>query len=368
MSDMTLRERMLSVYRNQLPDKIPVGIYSRYLPRGRAERELRNTGFGIIEYYPVVSFLGPPWHVNPGFVSEIKGAEMELKYYWENGRMIERRYYKTPIGEIYQDVGQSKGAGSEHISKYYINSLEDYKIMQYLVENTIFRKNEESFRRKRENLGEDGVVMGRVDRCPYQKILIELAGAQQFLLDLYTDPEPALELMDAMDKKMDEAFEMIVESDVEVIWQPDNVTSDMTPPNCYEKYCLPFYQKHSKQVKQSGKQYIVHMDGKIKALRDLINKSGFDGIESLSFPEIGGDHTLTEAREAFPGMVILPNFPANMCVKADKEIEEFLIRLVEEAGTKTPLMLQVSEDIPEEDWKRVLPIISRIINENGKIS
>ena len=362
MKEMTMRERMLSVYHNQVPDRIPLGIYSRYLQRGAVERELRNMGLGIIDYYPVISFLGPPWHVYPGFISEIKGAEMELKYYWKNGKMIERRYYKTPVGEIYQDVGQSQGAGSENISKYYISSLDDYKVMQYLVENTIFRKNESSILGRKENLGEDGVVMGRVDRCPYQKLLIELAGANQFLVDLYTEPEPVLELMDAMDKKMDEAFDMIIESKTEIIWQPDNVTSDMTPPNCYEKYCLPFYQKHSRQVKQAGKQYMVHMDGRVKALSELINQSGFDGIESLSFPQIGGDCTLTEARTAFPGMIILPNFPANMCIRSDKEIEEFMIELLEEAGTKTPYMLQISEDLPDNEYKRVLPILSRIMN------
>lgn len=363
MKEMSKRERMLSVYRNQVPDRIPVGIYSRYLPRGTAERELRNTEFGIIEYYPVVSFLGPPWHVYPGFVSEIKGAEMEPRYFWENGRMMERRCYKTPVGEIYQDVGQSKGAGSEHISKYYIAGPEDYKIMQYLVENTVFRKNEGSIVRRKQDLGEEGVLLGRVDRCQYQKLLIELAGAQQFLVDLYTDPDPVLELLDAMDRKMDEAFEVIIESDADVIWQPDNVTSDMTPPSCFEKYCLPFYRKHSKQVKQAGKPYIVHMDGRIKALRDLINSAGFNAIESMSLPEIGGDYTLDEARANFPGLVILPNFPANLCTKGDKEIEEFMVKLLEEAGTETPFMLQVSEDLPEEEWKRVLPLISGCVGD-----
>lgn len=362
---ITMRERMLAVYRNQSPDRSPVSIYTRYLPRGSTEREIRNIGLGIIDYQPVVSLLAPPWHILPGYLSEVKGAEFDIQYRFAYGEITQRRTYKTPVGTIYQDVSRYIGAGSEHISKYYITCAEDYRVMQYLVENTVFRGNESAIRQRTEDLGQDGVVLGRVDRCPHQKILIELAGAQQFLIDLYTRPEPALELMDAMDRRMDEAFEMIVESDVEVIWQPDNITSDLTPPDAFEKYCLPYYRKHGRQAREAGKPYIVHMDGKVKALKHLINQADFDAIESLSFPEIGGDMTLPEARDAFPSKVILPNFPANLCSKSDTEIEAFLDALLTEAGTETPFMLQISEDLPEGEWHRVLPIICRVMNRES---
>lgn len=365
MQTMTMRERMLAVYRNQLPDRIPVAIYQRYLPRGSVEREIRNLGLGIIDYFPVVSFLAPPWHFYPGFISEVKGAELTVKYIWDRDKLIERRSYETPVGVIYQDVSQYIGAGSEHISKYYISCLEDYKVMQYLVENTVFRKNEAAIRLKITDLGADGVVLGRVDRCPYQKLLIELAGAQQFLMDLYTDPEPILALMDAMDRKMDEAFALVLESDAAVIWQPDNVTSDMTPPDSFRKYCLPFYQKHAKQTQAAGKPYIVHMDGRVKALKDLINEANFNGIESLSFPEIGGDLTLTEARAAFPGKVIIPNFPANLCSQTAPEIAAYLENLLLEAGDGVPFMLQVSEDIPVDQWQRVLSVLCQVIHKKS---
>lgn len=362
MRSMTIREKMLAVYRNEVPDKIPVAVYDRFLQRGSVERELRNLGLGIIQYYPVISFLGPPWHLYSGFISEIKGAEIDLKYYWENGRMVERRYFKTPIGEIYQDISVSIGVGSEAISKYYIKSPNDYRIMKYLVENTVFKRNENTLKMKIKNLGDDGIVLGRIDRSPYQKLLIEWAGAEQFLIDLYTDNEPVLELMNAMDRKMDEAILLIAESDVEVIWQPENITSDMTPPECYKKYCLPFYKKHIKKIKESGKQYYVHMDGKIKALTELINETEIDGIESFSLPIIGGDLTFAEAKNAFPDKVIIPNFPSNISHKSDIEIVQFLEELLQEVGSNVPFMLQISEDIPENELCRILFNICNYLN------
>jgi len=93
VKDMTKREKILA------PDNIPISIYSRYLPRGFIEKEVRNLGLCIIDYYPVVTLLAPPWHLNPGFISEVKGVDMQNKYIWHGGNMIERRTYDTPVGK-----------------------------------------------------------------------------------------------------------------------------------------------------------------------------------------------------------------------------------------------------------------------------
>jgi uroporphyrinogen-III decarboxylase len=358
MKTINMHDLMLDVYSNKPSEKVPVGIYSRYLPRGRAEREIRSKGFGIIDYYPVVSLLAPPWHMYQGFISEVRNTSVNVEYRWHGDVLTERRTYSTPVGDIWQDVSKDIGAGSEFIGKYFIKSVEDYKTMQYIVENTVFRRNETDIETRITDLGGDGIVLGRMDRSPYQKLLIELAGAQQFLMDLYTDPDPVLELIGTMDKRMDEMFNMALESKVEAIWQPDNVTFDMTPPDNYREYLLPFYKKHGSECRDAGKPYIVHMDGKLNKLEELINESTFDVIESMSLPQISGDYSLREAQEIFANKVIVPNFPANMSYDSDIDIHNFMAELLEQRIPERPFMLQVSEDIPIDSWQRVIGVLS----------
>jgi len=47
---MSIHDRMMAVYRGQRPDRVPVAIYSRYLPRGACERAARELGLGIIDW------------------------------------------------------------------------------------------------------------------------------------------------------------------------------------------------------------------------------------------------------------------------------------------------------------------------------
>lgn len=358
---MTPHDRVLAVYRRQPIDRVAVGIYQRYLPRGAVERAMRNLGLATLEYHPVVSMIGPPWHLAPGYLSEIRGAEFTVAHHWNESYWVEQRRYQTPVGSVTQEIAHDPGgAGSEHIRKHYVTCKGDYAVVKYLVEHTALRRNDEAIRARMADLGSDGVLLGRMDRSPYQKCLIELVGPQRFLVDLQVDPAPALELMDAIAHKLEESFAMAVDSCVEVIWQPDNITSDMTPPKAFREHCLPGYRKYATVARQSGKPYLAHVDGRTRVLAELIRQSGFDVMESLSLPEIGGDLTLTEARRAFPDSGIVPNLPANWCIKDDDALERSIRDLLLEAGTEEPFMVQVSEDLPPSQWKRVLPILCRL--------
>jgi len=312
---------------------------------------------GIIDYIPLTTQLGPPWHMASEFISQVKNTEFSVHYYYENGVRKMHRTFNTPVGTLTADVRASLGEGSEHISKYYISSPEDYKIMKYIVENTVFSKNEQTYLTHCHELGEDGVVLGRLDRNPYQKLMLELVGPENFLIDLYTDPEPVLELMDAMYKRMDEEYEMALESSAKILWMPDNVTADMTPPDCFTKYLLPYYQKYTKLAHQAGKTVVAHFDGKIKNLSTLIMESGIDTLESVSNPNIGGDMTYLEARQSFPGKVIIPNFPAYLVYEKKEEIEDYIKNICKDAQGR-PFMLQVSEDLPGDKYETILPIIA----------
>lgn len=363
MCAASIHDRMLAVYRGQMPDRIPVGIYDRYLTRGTVEREVRQLGAGIIAYMPVVSMLGPPWHLYPQYLSEIRGADFHVRFFWDNGVMVKRHTYTTPVGTVWQDITEDRGgAGSEHIRRHYITRRDDYRVVKYLVENTVIRSNEEAIRDRMRDLDGDGIVLGRLDRNPYQKCLIELAGPERFLMDLHTDPEPVLALMDAISRKHEESFAMALESSVEVLWQPDNTTSLLTPPSAYQQHCLPFYQRRTALARQAGKPYLVHMDGQLRALAPLIQESGFDVLESFSLPDIGGDMSLDEAQATWPEIVIAPNIPGNWALRSHREIEALIEELVASARRGAPLILQVSEDYPPGDMCKFLSAIMCAVN------
>lgn len=361
---MTNRERILSVYSNKMPDRIPIGIYNRYHRVGEAERKARNDDMGILDFFPVVSLLAPPWHAKLGYISEVKNSHFRIEYKWENGSLIQRRKYETPVGCIEGILITDAEGGSDWIKKHYIENSKDYKTVQYIIENTVFCSHEKIIEQRISDLGEDGILLGRVDRSPYQKLLIELVQAEKLILDLHSNPGPVEELMQVIDHRLDEQFDLVLESEIPVIWQPDNITADLTPPKFFTKYCLPYYQKHGKQCRDAGKIYAVHIDGRTNGIKKLIAEAPIDVIESFSLKEISGDLSIAEAKSIWPDKVICPNFPANLCHKSKEEIEQFLTRLIMEFGTETPFMLQISEDIPLDSYPFILPVLCSFMKKS----
>lgn len=350
---MTPRERVMAVYRNQRPDRLPVGIYGRYHRPGAVERKARGRGLALLYFHPVTSLLAPPWHISPGYVSEVKGAGFTVRYVHEAGRLVEERRYVTPVGDISQQIIKDTGYGSDWVRKHYLEGVEDYKVMQYLVEHTVFVPQPGPLQRLKDDLGEDGVVLGRLDRSPFQKLLIELADPQQFLVDYMTEPGPIEALLAMLEEKQSQQVDIALEMPVDAIWQPDNVTADMTPPGVFEKHCASFYRKQGAKLHAANKVYLVHLDGRLAPLAASIAKSAFDVVESFSFAEMGNDLPETEALKLWPDKVLCPNFPASLSGKSRGEIEGYCAAKVQAFGPR-PFMMQVSEDLPPAHHAHVL--------------
>lgn len=367
MKEMTIRERMLKVYNNQLPDQIPIGIYSRYLPRGTWEREQRNSGLGMIFYHPICTLMSPPWHLNSGFLSEVKGIDFNISYKWIEGAKVEVREYKTNVGTVTAQITKDPVYGSDWISKHYITTEEDYRIIQYIVEKTVFSSNEKQLIKIKNDLGNDGVLLGRIDRTPFQKIVIELAGPERFLIDISTGLKAAEDLLEIMGQKQIESLNMIDETSADVIWQPENVTADITTPVFFEKYCMPYYKIIGEKCSENKKPYLVHLDGRLKSLAEKIGKSPFNCIESFSYSQMGGDISFNDLRTYCPNKVILPNFPSSLSSENENAIFSFLDKMMSEAGKEKAFMLQISEDIPDEDLNKVVRLLCQYMLHNGKL-
>jgi len=361
---MNARERILAICHGNNPDRITCGAYSSMLPRGEVERKVRNSGLSLIEYYPILSLLSPPWHTHAGFESEVLDAQMSVETVWENDEKIEVRTYNTPLGSVFEKIKKDPAYHSDWVKKFFINSPSDYPIVKYIIENTIFHKNYNSFLRIQEDLGGDGLVMARVDRSPFQKLLIELAGPQRLLIDLYDNRYLVEDLLLSIEKKLDEAYKIVAQSPAEVIWQPDNISGDVIGPRYFEKYCLPFYNKQGQLFHKHGKAYVVHMDGKLKCLKELIKKANIDVVESFTFPEGGGDLTLEEAKSSWKSKSIIANFPASLCFKEEKIIKEYLQNFFIQASPKKNFMIEISENLPYQFWRKTVSVIADFLQDS----
>ena len=171
------------------------------------------------------------------------------------------------------------------------------------------------------------------------------------------DPDPVEEVLYTAQARATEAMERILDTEAELIWLPENVTVDMTPPQAFEKYHLDYYARWAQASAAKNKPLVVHIDGRLRPLADLIKRARIPVIESVSAPSIGGDLELGQAQDLFADAVILPNVPSNWALLDDQEIARELRRMIADARADRPWMLQFSEDIPVHELARVMSVV-----------
>ena len=346
---MDVRERILAAMTWQEPDQIPLTIYDWMIPRGAAERELREMGLGIIQRLPAHR-------------EEHRRVHFDSTEYWDQGRHMVRRTICTPVGEVSQVAQLEAAYGSTWILEHYIKRPEDYGVMEFVYRNVIYHDNLRAIRESIKALGGDGLVMIRVAKGPIQEILYQMTGLERFAIDLYERRELIDSLYDVMARRLDELYDLAAEAPVEIVQSADNITADVVGMERFRRYCMPCYERHMRRLAGTGKRLAVHMDGRLRSLMGAIAETSFDIVEALTPPPTG-DVTVKEARECWPNKALWLNFTSPVHLAPDKAIAAHTRQLIEEAGSKRGFAIGITEDVPAEHCVRSLRAIARAIRE-----
>jgi len=347
---LNIKERALTVYHGEEPDRIPWLIYDVLCPRGSMDRKLRNRGMGLKVTSRVLR-------------EEMPHVRVEAK---TSGNIVERTYH-TPVGDLStkERIDLPEGAGGSWTVEHMIKQASDFAAAEFMVEDTVVVPDYEPFLNAERNLGGDGIVMVWAGRSPLQKTQIEFMGYKTFAVALYRCLKELEHFLRVLDKKMDERYRVIAESPAEIINGTDNVNSEIVSPKLYEKFIVPFCKRQAQVLHRHGKILEDHLDGKLAWLKDLIAKTNLDVVEAFTPPPMG-DLPLAEARSAWKGKVISLNFPESVFLEGSAAVRRYAENLLREAAPGDGLLVTITEDIPVKYRWTGLSAVTSVLRKYGK--
>jgi len=346
---LTPRERILRTITGRETDRLAWTIYSGLLPRSPEADELIEMGLGLVS---VVS----PYIVERPNVRVTRRETPEEVFH----------LFETPVGCLTQRVRRERGYGSLWVKEHLVKGLEEYRILKFIVQDTIYRPNYDSFVEAEGRMGERGVIMAGLERAPFQKMWIEFTGIERLSVDLHENPTLVEELFETILEKQREMWRIVANSPAMLVWCPDNITGAITGPKLFRRYLIPYYREVADLMHSNGKKVVTHMDGPLRSIVREIGETPIDVIEAFT-PPPDGDLPLDEAKRSWPDKVIWINFPSSIHVAPPKRIREVTMRLLREAIPGDRVLFGVTENIPEDAWRRSLKIITEAINETGGV-
>ncbi|MEM2936408.1 MAG: uroporphyrinogen decarboxylase family protein [Candidatus Bathyarchaeia archaeon] len=350
---MDIAERVWTVLKGEMPDRVPWLIYSNHLPRGSFERRMRDKGLGLDVRCGVYKVYTPNVKVETRTVEDYVYA-----------------IYRTPLGEVYSKrrTGlsfQFPGQGSWTV-EHPVKNPEDLKIVKFIVEDMVYEPEYEIYRQSEEELEGDGIVTAGADYTPLMKTIIGYMGFKTFAIMYRRHMEAIGELMEAIDRKYLEMYRVIAKSPAKIVRVGDNIDGVMISPSLFESYCLPYYNKYSDILKNAGKLVISHMDGRLKTLKDLIAKTKLDAIEAFTPPPVG-DLPVREAKEAWKDKVVWINFPEEVFLRTAEEIRDYTLELLKDMAPGLGYIISITEDIHPAHFRKGVEAVTETLYKHGRL-
>jgi uroporphyrinogen decarboxylase len=318
---MTPRERFLTVFRGELPDRVPVTLF------------IQDQGHFINQVYPDID----PWdwqsiQLKVIEISQQLGADVLVRLLfgtldpfqwmffgglnvqestdtWEvhteeirDGRTTVRRStIRTPAGVLEQDFSIDEirpGTLMYACTRKPVRRREDLEIIRRYepkMPADFPARVAERVRPIREALGDAGIVGIWAPHGPFN--MASLLIDEQDLYALFiTDPEFYADLMELSLERVREYTRAVDAPGVDVLFIGGNVPGGFLGRQNYEQYVLPYERRQIAWAQAEGTPAVYHNCGLIRNLVESYRGLGVAAVEPFSPPPTLGDADLAEAK------------------------------------------------------------------------
>jgi len=269
--------------------------------------------------------------------------------------------HKTPLGKLKQVESIGGGLGG-HITEYPIKSLDDFKIMRYVLENTKFTFSKKNFELAEKQFEELCVTSTYLCKSPYQKLVTQLMGFTRTILFLKRYPSQLEDFMMYLEEWDDQMYDEISKSPLQIVNFGENLDANLSPPHYFEKYLIPYYERRVSHLHRAGKYCHIHIDGSIRDLLPYFKDLSFDGLEALT-AEPQGDVSLEDIKGVIGDKILLDGLPSILFLPHYKTefLEKYTVRVLKLFSPN--LIIGVSDELsPNGDIRKIEKIAELIEN------
>ncbi len=281
-----------------------------------------------------------------------------VKIRWINGSKKGEKitYYKTPVGNM------KKITHGGHLTEYPIKSLDDMKVMKYVLSHSKFEFSYPLYKFAERMLGERGVISSYFYRSPYMRLITEYMGFSNTIIFLRRYQSEMENFMNFISEWDDSMYDILAKSPIKILNFGENIDANLSSPRYFEKYLIPYYEKRVKQFHRAGKYCDIHMDGSLKPLLPFLDHLPFDGLEALT-PDPQGDVTLEELQDAIGNKVYLDGLPSILFLPeySMKFVRDYAQKLMEMFSPN--LIVGISDELSPNGDIRKVEIVGKLIEK-----
>jgi hypothetical protein len=358
------------------PDCVPFTFYDLLFPEGFDPAPLQSKGMALCARRPVYRKVTPNVKVR-----EVKESDGGV-----------RTIYNTPVGtltSLYQPAALAYGVvgsldrrgvpivpqdpqecgmpswpiGAQLLERP-IKTRDDYRVAKFIVEDTRYEQDYDTFLAECERIGNAGKVIAHTCYEPLLDVEISWLGQERFCYEVADNSDAVMELHEALAENHKKMYEVVASSPADYVLYGGNVVPEMLGPDRVRDYVCPCWNAFADRLHERGKKIGVHLDANNRLILDVVRNSKLDFVEAFT-PPPDCNVSVAEARAAWPGKRLWINFPSSVHIQSEDTIREATLEIYRQAGDRKGFLMGVTEDIPREHIERSVTVILDTLKECG---
>jgi hypothetical protein len=360
------RARILSILNHTAPDRLPwAGDLDYWYQAARTRGDLpeKYSGDG---YFRLNRDLGAGFYLQgySPFQQHTPGITFSDRQ--EGERRI--RTMHTPRGDLTEIQQYLPTSFSWGYVKHYAETPADLPAFHAYLESLEFTPDYAEAARRKEIIGDNGVVLVYTPRSPFMEMVTTYVGIINLVYLLADAPDQMAEIFKVMEEKHDCAAEIAVNAPAECVMIPENLSSEVVGASYYKRYLRPYESRWIARIRQAGKHSFIHMDGTLKGLLKHVAETGFDVIEAVT-PYPSGDMPMAEAMDLAAGDTILwGGLPGIVFTPAvtEADFEQHVAVMIRLMKQRPQYVLGVADQVPPDGLIERVARVAELCDQLGR--
>lgn len=364
---MTPRDQLLAIVNGVRPDRVPwFGDLDYWASALIAKRERPVDFRESVAYLQWHRELGVGFYLQGYFPFKLRFDVKEREWREGNRRF---RELKTPLGNLRECWEYLPASYTEAPVEHFIKSEKDLPVLRYVYEHTSCEPDYDYAFRRREQIGDQGVLLCYLPKSPFMHLSVLEAGITAVTFTEVNAPEEFAETLAAMKKIFAAAARIAVDSPAEMLMIPENLSSEMIGPRYFEKYVRGYQEEWFREIAEAGKTSFVHMDGTLRGLLAREASTGVRVIEAMTPLPVGDLAIERWAEVANSSRTILwGGIPGSYFTShvSDEEFERHVRAVLEVMKSAPRFVLGVADQVPPDALERRVREVGGLVDRYGR--
>lgn len=324
---MTERERILTVYRGDTPDRVP---FMLDLSHWFYHTEKRSWDLSRAYEEPEYDLIDLHRRLGVGFYMPNLGSFYATEYGPGIRSEVVKRPRRDGMPEITWQLTSSRGTITRRrvweeqtyswpVSEWGVRNERDLLVLGDALASRRYRPKWDHYRQWVERVGDNGVVYLSAGYSAMGHLLSYWMGTEAVMYATVDWPDTLHDVVDRINDNNLELVDLLAASPAEIILMGDNFSSDVQSPPFFSVWSKAYYAEAIRRLHAAGKYVAVHIDGRLRGALRMFDALGADCADAVT-PKPMGDLSAAECRaEAGTRMILSGGVSPDLWLAHSKE-------------------------------------------------